>query len=203
MVGNDVVDLGDYEALADTRHPRFDERVFAASERRWLDATDAGNLRRWAFWAAKESAYKIARRRDARVVFSPRRFVVELDSQRRGRVRHGADVYPVRVGIRAACLHAVATLPAARPAAVWSGASRLPRGRGREPGREARALAVAAVAARLALDPDSLEVVRNGRIPSLRRREDGREVAQLSLSHHGRFVAYACALSGRGAGAVT
>ena len=34
MIGNDVVDLGDADTRPGAQHRRFDERVFAPSERR-------------------------------------------------------------------------------------------------------------------------------------------------------------------------
>ncbi|MGH7855988.1 MAG: 4'-phosphopantetheinyl transferase family protein, partial [Candidatus Binatia bacterium] len=78
MVGNDVIDLRDPETAPGSQHPRFDARVFAPAERALLGAsTDARRLR-WILWAAKEAAYKVARKIDARAVFSPRRFVVDL-----------------------------------------------------------------------------------------------------------------------------
>ena len=62
MVGNDVVDLRDPDADASTLHPNFDLRAFAEPERASLvDCADAGR-ERWAMWAAKEAAYKLARR---------------------------------------------------------------------------------------------------------------------------------------------
>jgi len=198
MVGNDVVDVGDAETRALALHPRFDKRVFAPSELQRIEASANGERLRWSLWAAKESAYKLARRGDARTVFAPSRFVVELDASLRGRVRHVRGVYPVTVTVDDDCVHAVATLCEARD--VLAGTRRIAPGRASAPGREARALAVAAVAARLCVEAQALEITREGRIPRLRLRDGGREVALLSLSHHGRFVAYACAFPGRGAG---
>ena len=77
MLGNDVVDLRDPETH--TRHPSFDARVFTETERRSLDASPDPHAMRQMLWAAKESAYKAARRRDPRVVFSPIRFETVLD----------------------------------------------------------------------------------------------------------------------------
>jgi phosphopantetheinyl transferase (holo-ACP synthase) len=97
MVGNDVVDLADSDVAADARHPRFDERAFAPCERRRIGAAQAEAPLRWILWAAKESAYKVAKRRDPATVFSPARFVVELDAELRGSVRCGGEAYPVQV----------------------------------------------------------------------------------------------------------
>jgi phosphopantetheinyl transferase (holo-ACP synthase) len=203
MVGNDVVDLGDSEARAAARHPRFDSRVFAPSELRWIDESDDDHLLRWSLWAAKESAYKIARRRDPRTVFAPSRFVIERAASRCIRVHHERDCYPVTVSVRGGCVHAVASFPRSEASVVLSGAEPHERGPDAEAGRAARSLAITRVAAWLCVDPSCLWIERDGRIPRLRRRDDGRDVAPLSLSHHGRFVAFACALPERGAEALT
>ena len=57
----------------------------------------------------------------------------------------------------------------------------------------ARRFAAESVAAYLGIAASDLELVKDGRLPRLRLhgRAAGLEV---SLSHHGRFVAFACAL---------
>ncbi len=75
MLGNDVVDLLDPESRPESFRPRFDERVFSPDER-WAIANDPNPLaRRWAHWAAKEAAYKLARQIDSKFVFSPGRLI--------------------------------------------------------------------------------------------------------------------------------
>jgi phosphopantetheinyl transferase (holo-ACP synthase) len=196
MVGNDVIDL--LETRRRRRHPRFDGRVFTAGERRAIAAADDPEQWRWATWAAKESAYKIARRADPAAVFSPIRFVVELDQALCGQVRHAGRHYPVRITRRDDCIHAVATASGRTPAAMLAGVGPLPCDvgddtRGRALSRAARALAIREIAPHLGAGVDELVVRQRSRIPLLQHR-DGRDAATLSLSHHGRFVAYACAL---------
>ncbi len=87
MVGNDVVDLR-ARIVAGPRHPRFDARVFAPSEHRALRESAEPDALRWAFWAAKEAAYKVAKKLDDEAVWSPVRFVVRIErgrGQRRAR----------------------------------------------------------------------------------------------------------------------
>jgi hypothetical protein len=121
-------------------------------------------------------------------------------------VWHGDDAFPVQVTRRGDCLHAIATEPGGSPENVVAGVRRLAGAESGDPeaaapGREARSFAVAEIARRLAVSAESLIVSRRGRIPQLHHR-DGREAAALSLSHHGRFVAFACALAQpRGEGA--
>lgn len=200
MVGNDVVDLRDPDADASTLHPRFDLRAFAESERASLaDCADAGR-ERWAMWAAKEAAYKLARRLDHSVVFSPPRFVVSWQAvdrgrrERMGRVQHPAGPFEVLLREGDDYVHAIALLPGTDPGGVVVGIERpdlsltYPGPEG--PGRAARALAGASVGRSMGLPPEALEVRKRGRIPELWRR-GAPAPGDLSLSHHGALVAFA------------
>ena len=109
MVGNDVVDLGDPETAAHAVHLRFDERVFSDCEREQMLCADDSVRMRWILWAAKESAYKAARRVDPKVIFSPSCFEVRLDGHLRGSVEVSHHSFEVRVEIRGDCIHAVAS----------------------------------------------------------------------------------------------
>jgi phosphopantetheinyl transferase (holo-ACP synthase) len=198
MVGNDVVDIADTRRRA--RHARFDTRVFDERERSAIAADGDGEARRWAHWAAKESAYKVAKRADPETVFSPVKFVVTLDGAfesgrdgaLHGFVRHGHARFPVLVERRGDCIHAVAAAPGGRPAELLAGVGPMQGGADLgSPSRAVRRLAIRDLAPRLAVDANDLVVRSDERIPMLQHR-DGREAAKLSLSHHGRFVAWAC-----------
>jgi len=206
MVGNDVVDIADTRRRA--RHARFDTRVFSDRERRAIAEDKDGEARRWAHWAAKESAYKIAKRADPTTVFSPVKFAAAfdggfgdgVDGELRGSVRHGSISYPVRVRRHGDCIHAVAVAPGGRPTAMLTGVGPYPDDAGADsPSRAVRRLAIRDLAPRLATDASNLVVNSSERIPRLQHRK-GYDVATLSLSHHGRFVAYACQLADDAAG---
>jgi hypothetical protein len=192
MVGNDVVDLRDPEVLKGPAHPRFDARVFARSERDALRQSGAPERLRWIFWATKEAAYKLAKKRDPETVFSPSRFVASLDATLFGEVRHGEARYPVRLAAGGESVHAIASEGGASGPIVSGVAS------SEDPldaSRAVRALAASALAERLRLPERAVRIGRRGRIPTLEL--IGRDtVLDLSLSHHGRFVAFACDLGG-------
>ncbi|MEE8475925.1 MAG: 4'-phosphopantetheinyl transferase superfamily protein [Myxococcota bacterium] len=207
MIGNDVVDLGDLETRPGAQHPRFDARVFAPSERRALEDGEADNGLRWILWAAKESAFKAARREDESTVFAPSQFVVELDPDLRGRVRHRGRDYAVRVSVDRDRVHAVAT--DLRAGALRAGCRLLTAHdiRTGVSSRAAREFAASEIARLLAVSASHLRFRRRGRIPELhpsgsaRSELDSARLARLenslgrlavSISHHGRFVAYAC-----------
>jgi phosphopantetheinyl transferase (holo-ACP synthase) len=193
MVGNDVIDLDDPETFSGACHARFDARVFTVEERAALAGSGAPARLRWALWAAKEAAYKAAKQRHRSTVFSPARFAVRLTGDTRARVTHGDQCWPVALEIGARHVHAIATARGAAPAKVVAGVERMAAGDGTCPGIAARALAVARIAPLLGLVPSELCVVRDGRIPRLQ--HAGADLAAaLSLSHHGRLIAFACAL---------
>jgi hypothetical protein len=193
-VGNDVVDL----ALPETRlcglHPRWSERVFCPAERRALESSRSRHRLHWALWAAKESAYKARKRLDPGVAFSPRDFEIELSplpgSGGRGvavgRARHRAGALDLEVHLDDACVHAVARSEDDAGTRVLWGVERAVG----DPGVAARRLAAAAIGSALGLDPAGLRIVRRPPVATFR---DGRLEVGVSLSHHGRFVAFASA----------
>ena len=189
MIGNDVVDLRDPETAPDAAHPRFDTRVFAPCERALLAARPReAARRRWMLWAAKEAAYKLVRRLEPRTVFSPRAFRVDPEA---AEVRLGGQRFVLAIDMDEERVHAVVTLGEA--------AGRVPALSGvglagtAPPGDAARELALRALAPRFARG--RLAIVRDGRIPRLE--DAGWPLpVSLSLSHHGRFVAFAAGLPG-------
>jgi hypothetical protein len=191
-LGNDVVDLGDPEVRLDGLHPRFAERVFTLAERGALEASAERPVLHWALWAAKESAYKALARACPRTVFSPRGFEVELPAPpgdgvpAAGRVRHGGRSLALEVSRRGDALHAVA----------WDDADDDPGGAtpqwqvavtDGEPGAAARRLAARAVGVML---PGHEPIRIVGRPPAAVGATGPLDLV-LSLSHHGRFVAFA------------
>lgn len=205
MIGNDVVDLGDPEAQVASLHPRFDERVFDEEERAAFAGSDTA-WRRWAFWSAKEAAYKLARRRCPNTIFSPRGFSVRLvgfdplddpDESLRGRVcwdaRARDAVADVEIHREGALVHAVAWDERCPEGDVIRAVAPLSEDEGRDPrgaSFAARRLAIQTLATRMQIDSSELSVVRVGRLPELRR--DGLCMPfDLSLSHHGRYVGFA------------
>ncbi len=196
MVGNDVVDLRDSDARSDSLHPRFDARVFTPAERLALERSEDATRQRWRLWSAKEAAYKVARKLDASSTFSPSRFEVELDGDARGTVCYRGRRFAVRVLEQDGGLHALATPEAALDTELVHAFERLPAGARllpRELGRAARRLACERIAPRLGVAAADLEVRKRERIPELWLADEPLPV-DLSLSHHGELVAFACAL---------
>ena len=191
MIGNDVVDLGDADSRVAGHHPRFDDRVFASSERDLIAAGPAPERVRWLLWAAKESAYKAARRADARTVFSPPRFVVRLTPGGGGAVAAAGRTFDVELRADDEYVHAIARGRDDATARVYSAVARLASAEEPTPSAAVRRITVTTLARLLDIPERDLSLDRDGRVPRLRIGGHPSE-AELSLSHHGRFVAFAC-----------
>ena len=190
MVGNDVVDLSDPESSRNAHHSRFDGRVFMPEEFEALSTGYSDVQRRWILWSAKEAAYKAARRECAGVVFSPARFVVNIDRSLCGSVRFGIHRWPVRVRISGDCVHAVVSEDESF-AGTYSSACRLTAAEIRDPSQAVRQFAIASIAAGLGVAASDLRIEKTNRIPQLIVAGEAAPVA-LSLSHHGAYAGFAC-----------
>jgi hypothetical protein len=195
-IGNDIVDLSDPETRHEGLHPRFDQRVFRSEERARLESSDSSRTRhvlRWALWAAKESAYKALKRLDPALVFSPSQFAVELPALSSpvdtavGQVVHGDQAFDLQVHLDGPSLHAVAGHTSTAGAQLlWKVDRALS-----DHGTTVRRLAATGIASALGLDSADIEITHRPPVALHRGRT---LVTDVSLSHHGRFVAFACAL---------
>jgi phosphopantetheinyl transferase (holo-ACP synthase) len=201
LVGNDIVDLHDPESRPEALHDRFDTRVFTADEREALTTSASAHALRWTLWAAKESAYKVAKKLDPAVRFLPRDFVVRRLGEGRAVVVHETGPFDVRLRRTEEWVSAVATRMAANAASVMAanapeahrsvstGIERL-EVHGADPSQTVRELVCAALALRMNVPPGQVQIATDRGIPVARWR-NRRLPVDLSLSHHGRFVAWA------------
>lgn len=193
LLGNDLVDLGDPETREATLHPRFDERVFSAGERACIYAEENRRHRlRWQHWALKEAAYKAVRRRDSGYFFSPRRLSVELLDDANARVRGAGFELEARLEGDASWVHAV-VYANLEPADLCFATDRLPAAANCRDW--VRSFAERSIETRWGFGAGACSIKKSRKLPTL-------EVAgepsdhRLSLSHHGGFVAFACAPAG-------
>jgi phosphopantetheinyl transferase (holo-ACP synthase) len=189
MIGNDIVDLSDPEASPEACHERFDRRVFSPEEFDALPAECDDAQRRWILWAAKEAAYKAAKRTSPRVVFSPMRFAVDLDSSLRGIVQHEERTFSIRVQLDGDCVHAVVR-EGGSLSGVISGARKLSTRELCDASTSVRRVAIGSIARELGVDRASLQIESVDRIPHLV--GHGAQSPQaISLAHHGSYAGFA------------
>jgi len=188
MVGNDVVDLDDPETSVEELNPRFDQRVFTAAELRRLSVAGDKRALRWTLWAAKESAYKLAKRLDPETVFAHSLFETKLDERGCGTVRHGEWCCAVTVDRKGSAVHAISTLN--RSDREWVVSDLAYVEESDDPSVRVRELATNSVGQFLEVEPGAVTITAgDDRIPVLR--VDGQPQGHLSLSHHGASVAFA------------
>jgi phosphopantetheine--protein transferase-like protein len=104
-VGNDIVDLGDMENRGKNRDKRFLDRVLTTEEQLLLSAAARPEALLWSLWAAKEAAYKAVNRDDPEVCSIPRRYRVFLND---GRVVTPRGEVALRVIVTDDYVHALA-----------------------------------------------------------------------------------------------
>jgi len=121
---------------------------------------------------------------------------VSLDGLAAGRVEHAGRKLALRLDMDAERVHAVAALDAAVLDAARARVAALPAP-GADPGAAVRALVRRELAGRLGTPPGALRVERCGRVPWLWLAGAAAPLP-LSLSHHGRFVSFACMLPAGG-----
>jgi phosphopantetheinyl transferase (holo-ACP synthase) len=200
-LGNDVVDLADAEARLEGLHPRFEQRAFTAAERAALADSPHRQRLHWALWAAKESAYKALKQLDPSLAFSPRELEVTLGPETggderqgarelaSGRVVRGSLELDLEVQFSGESVHAIARRRIPAAAGILSAVEAA-----REDASAAvRRLATSAIGAALGIAPGQLRI--SGRPPLVWRGDDRLDLS-LSVSHHGRFVAFAAHFAG-------
>jgi phosphopantetheinyl transferase (holo-ACP synthase) len=193
LAGNDVVDLGDPANAGAHERARFIARVCGDEERAALAvAGDPGGLL-WAFFAAKEAAFKLVCKVGSRPVFAHRHFTVDPSL---AFVRYGAQSFPLSVERDGDRLHAVTWTGGERPIAVAAPID--PRA---DPSIAVRRLVAVSLARRFGSSPAMLAIVRDPAPeawddlgpPRLLRCGVPLDI-DVSLSHDGRFAAFAACI---------
>jgi phosphopantetheinyl transferase (holo-ACP synthase) len=178
VIGNDLVDLLDPAIATHHLRPRFIERVCDERERHALRTAADPKRALWTLFAAKEAAYKLAVKLGLEPGFAHRRFVVTSD-----RVSFEDHSWPLRITESEDWVHAIVG-----EGEVLAGV---------EPGESARPALLDALAAKLGCE--TLEVVRDPLPGSWdgfgppRVATNGVSI-DVSLSHDGRFAAFAAAV---------
>ena len=113
LVGNDVVDLTLEGSVQKFQDRRFLERVFTWEERQIIHSADYPDVVLWGFWAAKEASFKLIKKLNDGVVFSPQNIVVQgnPETDPTGQAILGPYVVAVTWTGGVGWVHALATQP--------------------------------------------------------------------------------------------
>jgi phosphopantetheine--protein transferase-like protein len=199
-VGNDIVDLAAPGNLGKSGDVRFLDRVFTAAEQAFITGSARSDTLLWALWAAKEAAYKALSRGDPTVCSIPRQYRVVPDKGNAARtaalltgkvITPGGGELALRVALTADWVHALA-------AGSETALDRLCRrvedldGAG-DPPAFVRKVLLREIARFLGYAACDLSVIKEPGGPGVPRvLFRGRVLAaEVSLSHDGRFAAFA------------
>ncbi len=200
-IGNDVVDLDAPELTTTPLHPRYMERVCCEQEMERIQAAGNPRLLLWSLFAAKEAAYKAARKNSPGLVFAHRLFVVSDDLTE---VCHPNHQFSVQVKHGQGWVHAIAVTrhldsgPELEPMpSYWL----RPRNQNGDASAQVRQLLCHSVAPLLGCMASELAVVRDVDPQSWSQQSPPRltwggqaTAIDISLSHDGRFLAAAARL---------
>ncbi len=217
-VGNDVVDLDQARCAGKAEDTRFVERVFTAFERDCIMGAPDPDRALWRRWAAKEAAYKVATKLlGSPPVFAHAAFEVDIDPDgSSGTVAYGELTVPITLHEGSDHLHTIAVHSGGRSKdyrviagteeAEADGSHALDALRGRftpaerafihgAPSALARLGARREMAAALEVSQDDILILAEdgppGRVPPVVRVGGDLGRVDLSLSHDGRYVAWA------------
>jgi phosphopantetheinyl transferase (holo-ACP synthase) len=215
-VGNDVVDLKESDNRGKSGNNRFLGRVFTAEERELIARAAAPDTLLWSLWAAKEAAYKAVSGGDPggdRSVCSiPRRYSVHLDRKTAagtggtaaeagslftGRVITPRGEMALRITVTDDYVHALAAGSDADVAGIIQRVDRMDcGGNPGDPSAFVRGRLLREISRRLKCPLEDLVVRREASGPGAPRVFiRGRPLAaDISLSHDGRFAAFALLL---------
>jgi phosphopantetheinyl transferase (holo-ACP synthase) len=220
-VGNDIVDLKTPEAMGKSADTRFINRVLTPCEQRMIRHSEHPDTLVWALWAAKETAFKAIRKSSPDVTSAPRRYpvrylvryLVKFNSDKISSSLYGVvdtlhGNVPVKMFITEEYVHCIGIAgPANRLESITYGMDRIrmdQRNTRIMPGSESvskqesaavRRLAKKDIASSLQLKEQDIQIVRhkthNRLNPPMVYAKGRMKNMEISLSHDGRFAAYA------------
>ncbi|MCF8094281.1 MAG: 4'-phosphopantetheinyl transferase superfamily protein [Desulfobacteraceae bacterium] len=207
-VGNDIVDLHAAETADKTGDIRFVRRVLTGAERRCFGRAESPDIYLWAVWAAKETAYKALVKANPDVASWPRHYdvVFEDDIFRApcpAMVKTPLDPVRVLLFVNREYIHCIGGTPGVVcPDTIIRGVEKIDSGisffTGSDPELESAAVrraAVRSISEFMNLSAADIGIRRHRSIkglgpPMVYIRTNAAEI-DISLSHHGRFAAFA------------
>ncbi|MGB9498280.1 MAG: 4'-phosphopantetheinyl transferase superfamily protein [Dissulfuribacterales bacterium] len=212
-IGNDIVDLKTLEAMGKAADTRFVQRVLNPDEQQAVLNSDHPDGFLWAFWAAKETAYKATSKSHPDVTSAPRRYQVILDSKKKtnpltGEVITPHGIVPIKITFHEDYVHCIGMAGRFQDLKTGDLDDIVFGLEETNPGEEAgsdslseresimvRTVAKERIASHLGRNPDEIHIMRNKSPekhgPPMVYFKGRKNNVDISLSHDGRFVAYA------------
>jgi len=215
-VGNDIVDLKTPEAMGKAADIRFVHRVLNPHEQRLVFNSGHPDTLLWALWAAKECAYKAVSKSAPDVSSAPRRYPVILDLEKiinsaTGIVMTPHGIVPVKIFFNEEYVHCIGIDgPSNSLKSIVYGMDKISPEKipeadsiSEKESLTARKLAKKHIASCLQIKEQDIQIIRqknhSGIYPPMIYAKGKMKNMEISLSHDGRFAAYAFwADNGRG-----
>jgi phosphopantetheinyl transferase (holo-ACP synthase) len=209
-VGNDIVDLGDPEARGKSLDARFIKRTMTPDEQWAMHRFANPDRLLWAFWAAKETAYKALNKRYPSVSSAPGRYGVVLSFHEdsadiihpvSGVVHTPEGLVPVRVIFQPDYVHCIGGHcgSGSLDGMEWGVGTidAAPESGGKKSVSEresftARLIAASKMADILHCDPQDIHISKKSGWPKVYVKGKPADM-DISLSHDGRLAAFAVA----------
>ncbi len=198
-LGNDIVDLKEPANRDKSRDSRYLKKILTDAEIESVKKAQRADEALWSFWACKEAAYKVIKKSFPDAAFTPRLWQVTFtDSESEyseGEVKiPDNDGVFVRLFSNPDYVHCIGTLHPAVLDKLIFGVEVLPEGEVNSSLFLLQCLA-RQLATRFSLNLDQIEIRRTKQNNELQPPQlfiDGRTTdIDISLSHDGRFIAYA------------
>lgn len=125
LTGNDIVDITLPETLGKAFDTRYINHICAEKEGNFIASSSDRHTSLWAIWAAKEAAFKVVKKTDPKLGFSPKKYLVDYlglnapakNQPLKGAVSYNNYLVSVEWFITCEYVHC---------AAIWSDRLRLP-----------------------------------------------------------------------------
>lgn len=205
-VGNDIVDLKAPEAMGKSEDIRFIKRVLTPCEQRMLHHSEHPDTLVWALWAAKETAFKAVSKSYPNISSAPGRYPVILDSKKSSHSSKGEVMTPngsveIRIDLHEDYIHCIGIFSLADNLdSIVSGIGEIDTNTlagqmdsiSEKESFAVRRLAKKGIASCLHVNEQDIQIIRHKKAhPPTVLAKGKMKNMEISLSHDGRFAAYA------------
>lgn len=189
MIGNDIIDLQTAGKESNWKRKGFLEKLFTEKEKEEILGSKDPEILIWVFWSMKEAAYKANQRRFAlSPSYTPKSFSCKLNLINQtlgsGEVRVNDNFYFTKTTISTAFIHSVTHA---------SGSEGITTEIFEDP-EKAKPEFIRSVSILMDVSEEQIHIKKDqNSIPHLYL-QNSKSSLIFSLSHHGKFSAYACEL---------
>ncbi len=203
MIGNDIVDIADPQAVGKNRDIRFINRVFTPDEQQKILNSDEPDIFLWSLWAGKETGYKAISKLYPVVSSSPGHYQIKLSDRplpESGTVYTPCGPVPLRFFITGEYIHCIGATTDEDMVSIVRNVQEIPQHQFCPDYKSdfVRNMVRKKISRYLKEDPEAIEIIRpkgrRGLGPPVIYAGNKRTSIDISMSHDGRFAA--CAISG-------